>query len=106
MSNPFEDNMKRSTADAIKSEVKKGIFWYIVATILSKIFAYVVTGVIMLLAVVTQKIYKTVLTDKEKEENAMYLKAQNQKILDKKQLEEDAYVIATLRDIQEGRITG
>jgi hypothetical protein len=60
----------------------------------------------MLLAFIANKIYMAILTDQEKEEVTALTTQHKLDIETRRKFEEDAYVIATLRDIQEGRIKG
>ena len=101
MGNPYEDTITRSTTDKIKGEFKSGIFWYAVSKIISKVFALVVGGAIMLLALITRYVFNFILTDEERE---IKRKSNEEKALAVRRdtsLETRAQKIAMLKQISE-----
>ena len=96
---PYKDNMYVGTAQKIKGEVKKGIFWYVISTIISKVFAYTVGGVIMLAILIANKIFLIFLSEEERAEN----RERNESVAvahqEHEAIESKARLIAELKEI-------
>ncbi|MFC1670803.1 hypothetical protein ACFL20_10465 [Spirochaetota bacterium] len=69
MNNPYEDNMYKGTSEFVKSELKTGIFWYVIISIISKVFAYTVGILVAIVVFLSGKVYRLFMTEEERKEH-------------------------------------
>lgn len=67
MGDPYKDNMYKSTAETVKSEIKTGLFFYVIITIISGVIAYVFGAIIIALVVICGIVWRLLMTPEQRE---------------------------------------